>query len=166
MGNRVLLSFLGCAVAASTAVAEPRYELDGSNLKVPHPVTFETGKPALRPDSGAALDYVKGYLDDKTYVTLLRIEVHTDNTGNATVNQDLSEKRALAVAKALVAKGVSCKRLIAVGFGSSKPTADNATPEGRAQNRRVTFANVELRGRVIGGLPKDGGGKVAGEACE
>ncbi|MEO8704638.1 MAG: OmpA family protein [Kofleriaceae bacterium] len=141
------------------------YELDGQQLKVPHPVDFEAAKPALRPTSDDAITYVKGYLADKTYVSVMRIEVHADGVGDEAANQTLTEKRALAVARALVAKGVDCKRLLPVGFGSSKPVADPRTPEGRSQNRRVVFANAELRGHAIGGMPTDGGGKVAGSAC-
>jgi OmpA-OmpF porin, OOP family len=152
-------------LASSLALAAPTYELDGGNLKVPHEVTFETAKPALRAESDDAIAYVKGYLADKTYVSLMRIEVHSDASGSEAANQTLTEKRALAVAKALVAKGIDCKRLLPVGFGSQKPIADNKTPEGKALNRRVTFANAELRGRAIGGMPTDGGGKVAGSAC-
>ena len=106
-----------------------------------------------------------GYLADKTYISTLRIEGHTDDRGDAGANQALSEKRALAVAKALVAKGVDCKRLLPVGFGANKPIRPNDTPEGRAQNRRMDFVNAALRGRAIGGMPVDGGGVVAGDPC-
>jgi OOP family OmpA-OmpF porin len=117
------------------------------------------------PSSAEAITYVAEYLADKSYVSTLRVEVHADSTGAAAVNQTLTEQRALAVARALVAKGVDCKRLIAVGFGSSKPVADNGTEEGRAANRRTVFENAALRGHAIGGAPLDGGGKVAGDPC-
>ena len=157
---------LALLAVSSLAFAAPKYEMDGMNLKVPHPVLFEAGKADLKAtESADAIGYVKGYLDDKTYITALRIEVHSDATGSEDFNQKLSEKRALGVAKALVAKGIDCKRLVAVGFGSSKPIADNKTPEGKAANRRVVFANAALRGKPIGGMPLDGGGKSAGSAC-
>ncbi|MBS1117895.1 MAG: putative rane protein [Deltaproteobacteria bacterium] len=156
---------LALVLVSSISLAAPRYELDGNQLKVPHPVIFESGKPALKPEAAEAISYVRGYLDDKPYVSLLRVEVHSDSTGTEKFNQVLSEQRALAVAKALVAQGIDCKRLIAVGFGSTKPVADNSTPEGKAQNRRTVFANVQLRGRNIGGQPSDGGGHVAGDPC-
>lgn len=155
-----------CALTgAARAEAPKRYELEGMQLKVPHAITYETGKAALTAGSDAAIAYVAGYLADKTYVTTLRIEVHTDNTGAAAANQALTEKRALAVARALVAKGVDCKRLVPVGFGATKPIADNATADGRAANRRTVFENAALRGKAIGGAPLDGGGKAAGDAC-
>lgn len=164
----------GCLAAALLSIVPPQqvfadrvpppartvFKMDGQRL-VTDPIEFETGSDKLKPES-SGLSLVKQYLDEKTYVTTLRIEVHTDSQGDASKNQELSEKRAVAVAKALVAKGVDCKRLIAVGFGSNKPIADSTTPEGRAQNRRVSFFIAALRGRAIGGMPLDGGGKVAG----
>ena len=153
------------ALTGAVHAESKRYELEGSRLKVPHPVAFETGKATLAPESAAALAYVAEYLADKAYVSTMRIEVHSDATGAAAFNQALTEKRALAVARALVGKGVDCKRLIAVGFGSGKPVADNATVEGRAANRRTVFENAALRGHAIGGAPLDGGGKSAGDPC-
>ncbi len=70
------------------------------------------------------------------------------------------------MAKALVAKGVDCKRLLPVGFGETKPRAENKTPEGKAQNRRTTFVNAALRGKAIGGAPLEGFGKIAGDPCK
>jgi OmpA-OmpF porin, OOP family len=115
-------------------------------------------------DGDAALDYVKGYLADKSYVSTMRIEVHADTDGDK--SQRLTEQRALAVAKALVAKGVDCKRLVPVGFGGTKPVAANDTAANKALNRRTTFAIAALRGRAIGGMPVDGGGVVAGDPCK
>lgn len=129
------------------------------------PVLFEAGSDTLKPESDAALDEVKEALAEKTYVTLLRIEAHSDGDGDPAASQALTEKRALAVARKLVALGVDCKRLVAVGFGGTKPEAANDTPEGKARNRRVTFVAAGLRGRLIGGMPADGGGKVAGDPC-
>jgi OOP family OmpA-OmpF porin len=130
------------------------------------PVLFEAGSDALRPESEAALLEVREALAARTDVTLVRVEVHTDSDGDGAANQALTEKRALAVARRLVALGIDCKRLLPVGFGSTKPVAENGTPEGKAQNRRVVFQAAELRGRLIGGMPADGGGKVAGNPCE
>jgi OOP family OmpA-OmpF porin len=159
-----------CALALLTlspaVVLAQEFKLDGHRLILPAPVVYETGGDKIRPESEPVLDHVKKYLDAKSSVTLLRIEVHTDDTGSAAANQTLSEKRALSAARWLVGKGVDCKRLVAVGFGSTKPVAPNDTPEGKAQNRRTEFVNAELRGKLIGGNPADGGGKVAGDPCK
>jgi OmpA-OmpF porin, OOP family len=141
------------------------YKIDGNEVKIAKPVLFETGTAKLKPESIAALEIIKQYLSDKSYISQLRVECHTDNSGEANISQALTEKRAMVICRKLIELGVDCKRLIAVGFSGTKPVADNSTPEGKAENRRVTFVNVSLRGRVIGGLPIDGGGKIAGELC-
>jgi len=62
---------------------------------------------------------------------------HTDNTGAAAYNQDLSQRRAQAVSSVLVNAGVAPVRVRAIGRGEDQPIASNLTPEGRQQNRRV-----------------------------
>ena len=141
------------------------YKLEGNEVKTAKQVIFETGSDKLKPESMAALETIKQYLADKSYISLLRVECHTDNSGDVNAGQLLTKKRALAICKKLVEMGVDCRRLIAVGFGNTKPVADNSTPEGKAQNRRVSFLNAALRNRLIGGMPADGGGKVAGDVC-
>jgi OOP family OmpA-OmpF porin len=143
-----------------------KFETEGGQLKLPGPVVFETGKAVLKPESDAVLDIVRQYLEAKPEITLLRIEGHTDNVGIAAENQTLSEARSMAVARWLVGKGISCKRLLPVGFGQDKPVGDNKTPEGRESNRRTAFVNAELKGKPIGGMPVDGGGKTAGDPCK
>lgn len=160
---KYFLSFV-CLFCAHALWAQD-YRLEGNEVKIAKTVVFETASDQLKPESMAALEIIRQYLADKSYISLLRVECHTDNTGNPEVNQLLSEKRALAVCKKLVEMGVDCKRLVAVGFGDTKPVADNSTPDGRGQNRRVSFINAVLRGRLIGSIPADGGGKVAGDVC-
>lgn len=150
------------------ALAAPAVTLDGHRLVLPEPIRFTTGAAlgaasgaALDPASGAALDGVAEFLAEKSAITLLRIEAHSDGAGD----QALTEARSMAVAKALVARGVACGRLLPVGFGANKPTADPSTPEGKAQNRRVELVNAAFRGIAIGGMPVDGGGQVAGDPC-
>ena len=68
----------------------------------------------------------------------MRIDGHTDGIGSDAANLDLSRRRAAAVKTALVKRyGIAADRLSTGGFGESQPKADNATPEGRALNRRV-----------------------------
>lgn len=169
--RKVLWSVLALAVTCSLAMPQQRaeagsYVLQGNELKLPAPVLFETGGDKLRPESDAVLEVVASYLKEKTYISRLRIEGHSDNQGSAAQSQALTEKRALSVGRWLIAHGIDCQRLLAVGFGSSKPVADNGTAEGRAQNRRISFVNAALRGRPIGGMPEDGGGRVAGDLCQ
>ncbi|NDA61110.1 MAG: OmpA family protein [Chitinophagia bacterium] len=72
------------------------------------------------------------------YATLkIDIEGHTDNTGSAKVNKALSQKRADAIKKFFLSKGIAAERVTATGFGNEKPVADNKTAKGRQENRRV-----------------------------
>jgi len=139
--------------------------LEGNRIKLPGPIVFKTGTADLDPVSDEVLEIVFDYMFEKPAITLLRVEGHTDNVGGKEPNQQLSEKRAMAAARWLVAKGIDCHRIIPVGFGENKPTATNNTDEGRSQNRRVDFVNAELKGKAIGGMPKDGGGHIAGDPC-
>ena len=70
---------------------------------------------------------------------------HTDNVGKADYNQQLSEKRAKAVCDYLITKGVDASQLSFKGYGANTPIGDNATPEGRANNRRTELKVVEKR---------------------
>ena len=70
-------------------------------------------------------------------------EGHTDSSGADAYNMSLSQRRAEAVRDYLVQRGANAANLTARGFGESRPIADNATREGRAQNRRVTLRIVE-----------------------
>jgi len=140
------------APETAPAPAPVSYRLEGDRLVLPGPIVF--AGEALDPASDPALEHARGYLAAKTSVTLLRVEGHASD-------QPQSERRALAVARWLIARGVDCKRLIAVGFGPTKPIADTSTPEGRAQNTRVSLHNAQLRGKAIGGAPADGGGQLA-----
>lgn len=103
---------------------------------VPLYINFDTDKAVLRPDGeqavGEILKLLKG--DPKLALT---IEGHTDNTGTPAHNTALSQKRAEAVVQTLVKDGIDKSRLRAVGYGATKPLADNADEAGRAKNRRV-----------------------------
>lgn len=111
---------------------------EGNQLRVvmPEGILFATDsatvQTAIQNDLYAVADNVNRYPNS-------RIEVigHTDNTGSAAYNQDLSDRRAGAVAAVLRGAGVSGARIVAYGRGESMPVASNLTPEGKAQNRRV-----------------------------
>ena len=141
------------------------YRIVNNEVKINKEINFKTGSAELLPESDEALLIIKKYLEDKKYITLLRVEAHTDNDDNTEANQLLSQKRAAAVCQKLISLGVSCVRLLPVGFGGSKPVADNSTPEGKAQNRRISFMNATENGKAIGGMPTDGGGKIAENPC-
>jgi len=145
------------------SIAQPKIE--NSKLIIDQPVSFKTGSSELTDEGKEALKQVKEFLQSKDYISTMRVEGHTDTDGNAEKNQTLTEQRALSVCKWLVANGIECKRLLPVGFGATKPVAANDTPGGKAQNRRIDFVMAGLRGKAIGGMPLDGGGKTAGDPC-
>lgn len=111
---------------------------DGDNLilLMPSDITFDVNQSAIKPNFYDTLNSVAIVLDefDKTTVTVYG---HADSTGPEDYNQQLSQRRALSVSNYLAAQGVSPGRLQAVGFGESRPIADNATESGRRLNRRV-----------------------------
>ncbi len=101
-------------------------------------IFFETNKATLKEESTAELQRVAGLLLDNPTIRL-EISGHTDNVGSYRANQKLSESRAKSVVDYLVQQGVSADRLEYKGYSFNQPIADNSTPEGRAQNRRVEF---------------------------
>lgn len=114
----------------------------GCSLTFTLQVLFETNSDRLTVASMTHLDLVATRLSELTSVTGV-IEGHTDNVGSDTQNQSLSERRAKVVRDYLVSKGVAGSRLQSEGFGETKPIADNATDEGRAQNRRVVLRRTD-----------------------
>jgi OOP family OmpA-OmpF porin len=108
-------------------------------------VQFEVGAAVLLPASERLLDQVAVVLFDHPEILKLRIEGHTDSQGSNASNQKLSQQRAEAVRAYLEKAGVEPPRLLAKGFGETKPIADNRTPEGREQNRRVELVIAERR---------------------
>jgi outer membrane protein OmpA-like peptidoglycan-associated protein len=101
-------------------------------------VQFVTGSAALTPEARAVLDRTLDCLKDGRY----EVDGHTDNVGNSAANQKLSEARANAVVQYFRSKGFDAKRLTAVGFGETRPIADNATSDGRARNRRIAIMRM------------------------
>jgi outer membrane protein OmpA-like peptidoglycan-associated protein len=109
-------------------------------------VLFDTAKYTLKSGTQISLAKVAGIL--QAYPGLkVQVEGYTDSVGSDDYNQKLSENRASAVRDFLVKQGVPMDSISAVGYGKSKPVADNATAAGRAQNRRVQLV---VSGQAIG----------------
>jgi OOP family OmpA-OmpF porin len=111
-------------------------EISKSGHVAVYGIHFDTGKATILPDSENTLAEIVKLLQQNGDLKL-RVEGHTDNQGNATANQALSERRAQAVVAWLSAHGIEASRLSAKGMGQTKPVADNGAEEGRAKNRRV-----------------------------
>ena len=102
---------------------------------------FDAGSSTLQP---GAYDRLRGLARTLGNYPKSRVIIkgHTDSTGADAFNQELSEARSDRVRNFLVAEGVAPSRITAIGFGEALPVTTNATPEGRAQNRRV---EIEIR---------------------
>lgn len=111
-------------------------EGDNIRLIMPGNITFQTDSYNLKSSFYPVLNSVALVLA-KYADTTLRVAGHTDNTGSRQHNQNLSERRANAVADYLVTRDVARSRMYVLGAGFDQPVADNSTAAGRAENRRV-----------------------------
>lgn len=133
------------ALAASSALAvkeEPR----GTVITVPASVLFASGKAELLPGAQAKLEPVAETLSHEDGHKML-IEGHTDSQGSDASNLELSQRRAETVRQFFAAHGVPSDRFSATGVGEGRPVADNSTPEGRANNRRVEIVIQPIEAR-------------------
>ena len=109
---------------------------------VTHGIQFDVNSDRLKPESMPILKIVSDAMTAQPALKL-RIEGHTDSSGDAAKNLDLSKRRADSVKNALVTKfNIATGRLATEGFGATKPLSPNETPQGRANNRRVEFAKL------------------------
>lgn len=113
-------------------------------LNMPGNITFASDNAQLNPNFYNVLDSVAIVLQ-KYNQTLLDIDGHTDSTGTDLYNLELSEARAVAVGQYLNQRGIDPRRLRVIGYGESRPIADNSTDFGRQQNRRVEIRIVPLQ---------------------
>lgn len=127
------------AEAARLRTAMRDYQMKQTQLGatlVLQDVVFETGKADLKPGASQRLRPLASYLQANPNVRV-RVDAHTDAQGSDAYNQALSQRRAASVRAALASLGVDGGRIEMVGHGEAQPIADNRTPAGRQQNRRV-----------------------------
>ena len=146
------------AAAAQSELANARQELNDLQAKQTDrgmvmtlsDVLFDTGKATLKPGATRDLDRLATALKDNPS-TRVKIEGYTDSVGSDSYNQELSERRARAVADALQSRGVPADRYQIEGLGKEFPVATNDTPAGRQQNRRVEIVFSDDAGRFAEG---------------
>ncbi len=135
LGERAFTNQLAQFIASKPKNPARTFTFDG--------LTFETGLNRITTESrmevNNLIELMKAYPDLR-----IRIEGHTDNTGNPDTNRELSLNRANAVRSALLAAGIADVRVTTRGYGSTQPTASNDTEEGRQRNRRIDVAIVKL----------------------
>lgn len=124
------------------------YKVDNYGCPIPLKITahinFKSNSANIQPIYYNILDKVGKLLVEHKHCKV-KIAAHTDSVGSSEYNQKLSERRAKAVKDYLVKKfNIDPNRIIALGFGETMPIADNNTPEGRAENRRVEFLFSKL----------------------
>jgi OOP family OmpA-OmpF porin len=128
----------GCAIKVypdapvQEVVAAPQDEV----IVLSDKVLFDFNSSTLTPAANQVLADISKRLTDSAIIGVL-VKGHTDSVGSEAFNQQLSQRRADSVAAFLVSQGVAADKIHTEGHGEGQPVADNATDEGRAQNRRV-----------------------------
>lgn len=123
---------------APEPVAEPEAPV-ANVVRVELDVKFDFNKSVVKPNSYADVKNLADFMNQYP-ATHVEVAGHTDSVGPDAYNQKLSQRRADAVKQVLVKDGVAPSRISSVGYGESRPVADNATEAGRAINRRVEAA--------------------------
>ena len=153
LGKAVVGGVIGAALGGAIGstldkqAADLRSSIGNSNISVtnngqylvvnmPQDVLFATDSATLRPDLTSDIRAVAASLNRYPNSTI-EVIGHTDNSGSAAYNQDLSQRRAVSVANVLRDSGVQGGRIASYGRGEDQPVASNLTPQGRAANRRV-----------------------------
>lgn len=108
---------------------------------ITHGINFDVDKATIKPESMGTLNMIVKVLNNNPDLKF-EIDGHTDNSGTAKHNLDLSQQRADAVKTQLVSMGIDASRLTTKGLGDTKPISDNSTLEGKANNRRVEFIKM------------------------
>ncbi len=125
------------AAADLARIGSVKQEARGMVITLSGSVLFASAKWDLLPEAQVKLGEVADALTKQDPDSKMVVEGHTDSQGSASFNQDLSQKRADAVRGYLVSHGIAADRITAQGFGPTRAIADNASAEGRANNRRV-----------------------------
>jgi len=123
----------------SPAQAPKRVEVQEDKIAIHEKIQFDIDKATIKPASYGLLQDIVSVIASNPRLRLISIEGHTDSTASDEHNLALSESRAHAVLTYLVQHGISPERLVAKGWGESRPLASNATAYGREKNRRVEF---------------------------
>ena len=126
---------------ALSQVADTQKSARGMIVSLPD-ILFDTNEATLKNEARVVIAKLAGILLILPELNL-RVEGHTDSTGSADYNQGLSERRAVSVRDFLAQQGIDGQRMVAVGYGLTRPVADNQTREGRAKNRRVEIVIAE-----------------------
>jgi outer membrane protein OmpA-like peptidoglycan-associated protein len=131
----------GCPDKGKSAV-----KLTRDKIEILDKVYFDVNKDTIQARSFSLLDQVASVLKAHPELTTVRVEGHTDSDGKDEANLDLSDRRAKAVQRYLVDKGVAAARLQAVGYGETRPVKPNTSKTNKEANRRVEFVIAAIDG--------------------
>ncbi len=134
--NRIVVSMNKRPKTANVVVGK-------KEIVIRQQVHFETDSAKIKLDSNLLLEEIADVLTRNPKIKLVEIQGHTDNTGAAAHNKELSDQRANAVRDRLVSLGVAAGRLTAKGYGAERPIVPNVTAGNRARNRRVALSILE-----------------------
>lgn len=121
----------------------PRVELKEDRIEIHEKVQFEYNSANILEVSHSLLNEVADVIKKTPRIKKIQVEGHASSDGADDYNMKLSDKRAKSVRAYLISQGVAEGKLVAKGFGETKPIADNATEEGKEKNRRVEFNIIE-----------------------
>ncbi len=122
----------------------PRVEVRDNKIEIREKIQFEYNKAEIKEVSFDLLAEIAKVIKENPHIKKIQIEGHASADGNDAYNMALSDRRAKAVMQHLVDNGgIEKGKLVAKGFGETKPIADNETEEGREKNRRVEFNIIE-----------------------
>lgn len=125
------------AIVLHKPPARPNVVVTQREVKLNKQVHFEHDSAEILPDSQALIEEIADVLRSHSEIAAVEIQGHTDNTGEASYNQRLSQERAEAVRQALIDLGVQPDRMVAKGYGQDRPLVPNVSDFYRAKNRRV-----------------------------
>lgn len=121
----------------------PRVYVTADRVVITQQPRFAVDRALILPASAPLLMEVAAVLEAHPEIVRIEVQGHTDDRAGDAHNLDLSQRRAESIRTWLMGRGIAADRLVARGYGETRPLVDNATPEGRAQNRRVEFVVLE-----------------------
>jgi outer membrane protein OmpA-like peptidoglycan-associated protein len=122
-------------------------EVTANEITISQQIQFQVDSAIILAESDGLMHEIADTLIKNPRITRVEIQGHTDSSGTAEYNQKLSEARALAVRDWLTGHGVPAERLVAAGYGDTRPLIPNVTKALKAQNRRVQFIIMEQTGQ-------------------
>lgn len=124
---------------ANNGCPEPTVEVIEELNEYSRTILFDLNKSSIRPESEETLRSIAEIMEEYPQ-TIFHIEGHTDSTGSAAYNEELSRERAASVRQFLIDAGIPANRLTSEGYGETQPIASNNTAQGRQENRRVEIS--------------------------